>query len=871
MFVGQRLFFMLCLTGPTLQAQPEAARPVRLHNLEAATGTRTQPLYGHNATGLSLSGSEFVAGKLGLWDGGDVLAAHRELTGRVQLRNATGRVNDHATHLAGTLVARGLDPKARGMAYGASLQVWDYTNDLTELTTAAPGLLLSVHAYGPRSGWVLNLDRPGADLDQKWEWWGNTAVSNTEDYLFGFYNAAARSIDRIAYQNPAYLMVRSADNKRAETGPPPNTPYYLNNSNQQSTLPRSRNNAYDVIPGEATAKNALTVGSAEVTLDSGNQLVSLTSAPYSGWGPTDDGRIKPDLLGIGTNVYSTLSTNTLAYGPNTGTSMAAANVAGSLLLLQELNARQTNGRFLRAATLRGLAIHTADRLTPANGPDYRQGWGLLNTEAAATVLRNPNQAHVLVEQRLIGGQSWTLSVIAQGGEPLVVTLCWTDPEGIVEAVTSAALNHRTLKLINDLDLRVTGSGQTSQPFVLNPDQPAATATQADNVRDNVEQVYIANPVAGQTYTIRISHKSGLQTGAQDFSVLVSGRKHSPCSLPARPLLTVRDTTLCAGSSVPLRVDDLPGLTYEWLRDDHALAQTNAPIYAASATGAYRVRYTDRNGCVGMSTPVRVTMLAPIVQLTPADVLYICPEQLPARLVAIVDAGAGITVNWLRNGQVLTSATSQTLVPTQPGAYRVQLTQQGCRTFSQEVIVRSATLGEVRILPADDDIPLPRGATVRLQGPEGDRLQYAWYRDNQPLPLATDRRLFVGEPGTYRLRVMQQQCTSWSDIKLVHWASDKRPNTLPDSLLSAGQIDSTLVAYPNPARQTLHVRYVRPGAAQVAAVVFDMQGNQVGPELVMLFNQGLFGLDLPVFSLMQGQYVLRLTDGDRSKTLRFLRE
>jgi hypothetical protein len=840
--------------------------------MEAAIGTRTQPLFGRNATGLTLSGnSSYVADKLGLWDGGLALTSHREFGGRVRMRNATGSLNDHTTHLAGTLVAQGIDPRARGMASGATLQVWDYTNDLSELATAAPNLLLSVHAYGPLSGWVLNQNRPGTDPARKWEWWGNNAVSPTEDYLFGFYNANARTIDRIGYLNTNYLMVRSADNKRTENGPPAGTPYYLNSTNQTSTTARNRNEGYDIIPGEATAKNILTVGAADVTLDTDNQLVKLSPSAYSGWGPTDDGRIKPDLLGIGSDVFSTVATGNNGYGLSTGTSMAAANVAGSLLLLQELNAQQTGGRFLRGATLRGLAIHTADRLTPANGPDYRQGWGLLNAEAAATVIRNPNSAHLITEQTLGQGQSWSINIVAQGIDPILVTLCWADPEAAVNAITTTALNRRTPKLVNDLDLRLTTGSSMWLPFALDPDRPADVAIRADNSRDNVEVLYLPNPLAGQTYTIRVSHKNSLQYGSQPFSVIVSGRRRTACTLPARPLLTATDTTVCTGNTLYLKTDDLPGLRYEWLRDDRQIAQATAPTCEVSASGSYSVRYTDRNGCVGLSKAVRVSVVAPVVQLTPAETAFLCPEQAPTRLAASVEPGKGISLNWLRNGQLISGATSQTLAPLQPGAYRVQLTQNGCRTFSPEVTVRASSLTAVAVVPTDNDIQFPNGASVRLQGPPGEQFQYSWYKGNQPLANATSPQLIVIEPGTYRLRVAQQQCTAWSEAKMVRWSSWSSVGVLPDTLLSFENADSALVAFPNPASQTLYVRYVRPGATRATLEVFDLQGNQVRSAQPMNLRRGLFWLDLPLYDLMRGQYFLRLTDGYRQRALRFLRQ
>ncbi len=51
--------------------------------------------------------------------------------------------------------------------------------------------------------------------------------------------------------------------------------------------------------------------------------------------------------------------------------MANPNVAGSLALLQQYH-REIYGSFMLAATLKGLAIHTAADLDEP-GPDYRTG------------------------------------------------------------------------------------------------------------------------------------------------------------------------------------------------------------------------------------------------------------------------------------------------------------------------------------------------------------------------------------------------------------------------------------------------------------------------------------------------------------------
>lgn len=776
-----------------LQEVDDFGEPVyyTLHNAEAAQGTRTQALWGNGTLPVALSGnSPTMAGRLGLWDGGRVLAAHREFmasavnSSRVTQRDGATSLNDHATHLAGTLVAAGVDPKAKGMAYDARLAVWDYTDDLPELTAAASTLLISNHAYGPVVGWVLNPSRPGTDPTLKWEWWGNPAISPTDEYLFGFYTTKARDLDRVAYNNPFYLMVRSADNKRSETGPPAGSAYFLKNTNAKSTAVRSRNDAYDVIPAEATAKNVLTVGAADPT--PGAQP-SFSATAYSGWGPTDDGRIKPDLVGIGSAIFSTVATNNTAYGNYMGTSMASANVAGSLFLLQELYARlgaagkpSGSGSFMRAATLRGLALHTAERNQPANGPDYRQGWGLLNTEAAARVILNEEQNYLLLEQTLTPGGLFSRQIVAQGNEPLIVTICWTDPEGPATAVVPGSLNNRTPKLVNDLDLRVS-DGQIEQfPFVLNPTQPGRAATRGDNRLDNVEQVYVASPTPGQSYTIRISHKGAMTHTSQPFSVVVSGLRRTRC--------------------------------------------------------------------------------ASVATLTPGGEQWLCNPGQAIRLQA--NATAGASVEWLRDGAIIANARTTAITVTEPGRYQVRVTQGNCQALSAETVIWPTLVDSIDLLPRERELTLPQGAAVTLLAPVESTFRYQWFRDGNALTNAVTSRLLVSQEGVYKVQISQQNCVGFSPERVVKTGLVTGTTATPDNYL---------MLYPNPAERVLSVRYANPAVKQVRVSMFDLRGVlQRQPTVLKPFN-GRFEGELPIGELPAGQYVLRLTDGLRTETRRFVKK
>ena len=283
----------------TLQGVDSLGYPIYYtdHNLVASTGTHTNGLYSGGSLGIDLKGNlPELDGRLCIWDGGMPRLSHVEFGGRIRQKDINTTLSDHATHLSGTIAAAGVNPQVKGMAFGAKLDVWDYTDDLVEMAQNASKILVSNHSYGPVVGWVFNQSRPGNDPKLKWEWWGNTSISTTEDYRFGFYDEKAQDLDKLAFNNPHYLIVKSADNKHAETGPPIGVPYFLRNTAQTSILDRNRNDAYDVIPSEANAKNILTIGGANVNNN------NFSVADFSGWGPTDDGRIKPDLLGIGTNI-----------------------------------------------------------------------------------------------------------------------------------------------------------------------------------------------------------------------------------------------------------------------------------------------------------------------------------------------------------------------------------------------------------------------------------------------------------------------------------------------------------------------------------------------------------------------------------------
>ncbi|MBC7922854.1 MAG: S8 family serine peptidase [Ferruginibacter sp.] len=501
----------------SLQGLDELGKPhyYVAYNDLAALSTRTNLLWTGNRLGYSLSGGgTALLGRLGLWDSGRVRASHQELTGRVVQQDQASNLDAHATHVAGTMVASGVNLPARGMAFGANLRAWDFSADTPEMAAAAVGLLVSNHSYGSLCGWRAS--------GRGWEWWGEPSLSETDDWKFGFYTSSCRDWDVITYHAPYYLPVKSAGNNRSVNGPAAGTTYFLANTSLTSTAPRNRNDGYDIVTTNGNAKNILTVGAVHPLPNGYLRPSDVVSAPFSSWGPADDGRIKPDLVGVGVNLLSAGAGDDRSYFFSSGTSMSAPNVSGSLLLLQELYARRNGGNFLRSATLKGLVLHTANEAGSHPGPDYAFGWGLLDAEKAARVIENSDGSFGLSELALLPNQVYSFPVVASGKGPLEITLSWTDPEGTVAPLSPEAVNNRTPKLVNDLDLRVTEGSRTYQPWTLDPDHPSQAATPGDNRRDNVEKVAVPASVPGKTYLVSVSHKGDLERGPQAYSLVTGG-------------------------------------------------------------------------------------------------------------------------------------------------------------------------------------------------------------------------------------------------------------------------------------------------------------------------------------------------------------
>ncbi|MFD2910076.1 S8 family serine peptidase [Flavobacterium ardleyense] len=469
------------------------------NNSTAANSTRTNYLNNnYNLFGAGL----FV----GVWDGGPMRIGHVEFGGRASIGDGMFALNEnsfHATHVAGTIGASGINALAKGMAPQVNIKGFDWFNDISEVIAQARiGMLVSNHSYG-------------------------VPVNKVPSWYAGAYTSESRDWDVIAFNMPYYLMVASAGN----------------NGGDANAAPLAT--GYDKLTGNKVSKNNLVIANTQqASIDANGNLTAVNINSSSSQGPSDDRRIKPDIAGQGSSILSTGDSSNSSYLTLSGTSMSAPNVTGSIVLLQEYF-EQKNNRYMKAATLKGLVCHTADD-AGRPGPDAVYGWGLLNSKKAVETIFFNGLSTSIVENNINQNQTITYKYKATGA-PFKATVCWTDPAGVA---INGVLNGTTPALVNDLDVRITSAANESFfPWKLQSNPALNAVRDGDNNVDNVESVLIDAPTAGVEYTVTITHKGNLVNGLQNFSLIVSGIDSSFSLLPLNS-----DEELCSTASAVYSFD-----------------------------------------------------------------------------------------------------------------------------------------------------------------------------------------------------------------------------------------------------------------------------------------------------------------------------
>ncbi|WP_370575092.1 Ig-like domain-containing protein [Methanomethylovorans sp.] len=301
--------------------------------------------------------------------------------------------------------------------------------------------------------------------------------------LTGDYNMYSQQVDQFMWEHPDMLTLFSAGNE-----------------GQLGIIP----------PG--TAKNTLTVGASENYRPSvsaySNNINEI--AYFSSRGPTDDGRIKPDLVAPGTYIITTrssISSNpswgivSRDYIYGAGTSASTPLVAGTAALVRQYYNEIEGLSNPSAALMKATLINGAYDITSGTSgrPDFSQGWGRVDLENSLfpeypeVIAYYDNKAGIGISE------SWGADCdYIKAGSPLRATLVWTDYPGTP---------YSSVNLVNNLDLTVAGTETTYY------------GNGAPDSINNVEAVEIKSIPAGD-YRFSVTGKN-VPYGPQPFALVLS--------------------------------------------------------------------------------------------------------------------------------------------------------------------------------------------------------------------------------------------------------------------------------------------------------------------------------------------------------------
>jgi Subtilase family len=586
--------------GKQILIGEEAGGPIYIgsHNVVGAASISADEVWPVDAvawphsdanTGLGLTGAGQT---LSLWEpDGGVRTSHSDFGVRVTQKDSSAvAASGHPSNVAGTMAGGGATTlfglrASRGVAYGSNVFAYDLTGFLTERATAAAGsatapvappIRVSNHSWGVVCGWTQEDINPSPTVtNTQWVWKGLPSTAFTEDYKFGFYtptptsNAAGIScveVDTFATQAPKHLMVYSCGNDRNE-GPGSAVTYYrlVSGSYVSDTATRDWQDGddglFDSCAPPGTSKNVLTVGAVEDVFRNVNGVriygfhpnANIVPATFTGAGPTDDGRIKPDLVAVGTpnlplrQFLGQVANNTIlglitaGSASDTdfnnfteGTSFSAPAVSGIFGLVMQRRAQLYPNLPASEAwcnsTQKAILIGTCDDVG-APGPDYVMGNGLANARGAVGVVGDDftlGRGALIKEFSLAPSATVSWVVTSDGTRPFDFTTVWTDVPGAALTTVNTTENQIAM-LVNNINLQVQNlqTGEILNPWVLNPDLTnktvvarSAAATRGVDNRNNVEKVSMAAPAAGR-YRVTVTHAGGIAGNAAPSNQLVS--------------------------------------------------------------------------------------------------------------------------------------------------------------------------------------------------------------------------------------------------------------------------------------------------------------------------------------------------------------
>ena len=405
----------------------------------------------------------------------------------------------HGTHVACTVLGDGSKGGYAGVAPSAELYFQAMENDNTG------------NFQSPSLNYLMN-SAYSAGARTHTNSWGSKAASQQ-----GKYDSEAEDVDdRTNYYDKYYngreglTILFAAGNDGPGTG---------------------------TVSPPATAKNILSVGNHQ------NRYSGAPDTLMSGSsrGPTDDGRIKPDVIAPGGYVRScraqeATDTSGSTWSNNwyleyTGTSMATPNAAGAAAMVREYLEEIAQRPAPQGALVKALLVLGAQDIGTRDIPNDDEGWGRINLRE--TLAPQSGQGIWVDDRSVLSGsgnsKSYTFNLTQNNGKFKVV-LAWSDERG-------SSFSNK--KLVNNLDLIITSPDGTIYKGNDFANGRSTTGGSADDT-NNMEVVLLDYAMSG-VWTVKAKNTYQGGSSAQAYSIAVMG--HGVNDLRPDPMVMVDDFSM----------------------------------------------------------------------------------------------------------------------------------------------------------------------------------------------------------------------------------------------------------------------------------------------------------------------------------------
>lgn len=318
-----------------------------------------------------------------------------------------------------------------------------------------------------------------AAQDHEYDFWKKTYLSGAKinnnswgSNSHGSYTSTDQDADKICFELPDYVMLVANGNE----GP-----------------------GFSSVGSPGGAKNVISVGAC--VSKSPNDIANFSSR-----GPTNDKRIKPDIIAPGTDINSAQTQTTNGYVKLKGTSMATPQVSGIVALIRQYfkegkysvitGSYNPSSALIKAMLINGAVEMTgvdSDRQKEKKYPNNSQGWGRVDVTRTLPFENSGREIKLWdLDKGPSTGDKWYTTFNVNNAELIKVTIVWTDPP---------SLPGSSINLINNFNLKLTTPN--NKVFLGNNFKGSYSVEGGSfDSRNNVEGIHLKNPPSGQ-YKIEV--------------------------------------------------------------------------------------------------------------------------------------------------------------------------------------------------------------------------------------------------------------------------------------------------------------------------------------------------------------------------------